>query len=340
MGGIADGFCGAFIDLFQRGRCMMGNIFTECKEMLRTFLAAHLPNETRQFIKKLFLQDKRFKCDATIQWAIQDDVCNLRCEYCRFDHLVKAVPAGDAKCLIETMDKTGLIFNVAVCGNGETFLVPNIIEILQALTKKHYVSLVSNLSLRKVGEFCEKIDPKKVIDITASLHIKELERTGLTDLFIENYLLCEKKGFKIRAQEVAHPNLLGEVDKYKRFFGERGVRLYFDDCFIQFEGKTYPDAYTDEERKTFGLIKKQDSMDRIYQKGKLCNAGYNVFTVAIDGKVYPCPGIKDMIGDVRQGNIGFRKELIRCPNDKCLCPINFLFDDLLLRAREKTKTLS
>lgn len=315
----------------------MGKTLAECRRMLRSFLAAHLSQETRHRIRKIFFLDKKSKCDATVQWAIQDDVCNLRCVYCRFSHSVKQVPATDVKPLIEAMDKTGLIFNVAVCGNGELFLVPNIIEVFQELTKKHYISIVTNMTLRKVREFCEKIDPPKVIFVAASLHIKELERTGLTDMFIENYLLCEKKGFNVRAQEVAHPSLLGEAEHYKRFFGQKGVPLYFDDCFTQYEGKTYPEDYTDEERKAFGLITKKDCMDRIYQKGKLCNAGYNVCTVALDGKVYPCPGIKDVIGDIHRGKIGFREELMQCPNDKCLCPLNFLFGDLFLKARAATQ---
>ena len=307
------------------------------KEALHSFLEKHLSLETRQRVKKIFFRDAKSKCDAVAQWAIQDEVCNLKCEYCRFSHSIKEVPPADVKPLLEALDKTGKIFHVSICGNGETFLVPNIIEVLQELTRRHYVSLVTNLTPKKIREFCEKIDPKKVLDITASLHIKELERTGLMDTFIENYLLCEKKGFNIRAQEVAHPSLLGEVEKYKRFFAEKGIRLYFDDCFATYGGKSYPDAYTDEERRVFGLPRRQETLDKIYQKGKLCNAAYNVCTIAIDGKVYPCPDLKEVIGDIHRGGIGFKKGLTVCPMDRCFCPINFLYYELYLKALEETR---
>lgn len=307
------------------------------KEAVHSFLEMHVSTEIRQRIKKIFFPDTKSKCNAVAQWAIQDEVCNLRCAYCRFSHSIKEVPPADVKPLLGTLDKTGKIFHVSICGNGETFLVPNIIEVLQALTQRHYVSIVTNLTSPKIREFCEKIDPKKVLDITASLHIKELERTGLTDTFIANYLLCKKKGFNIRAQEVAHPSLLGEIEKYKRFFAQKGIRLYFDDCFAIFEGKSYPDAYTDEERQAFGLIRRQETLGKIYQKGKLCNAAYNVCTIAIDGKVYPCPDLKKVIGDIHRGEIGFKKELTVCPMDRCFCPLNFLYYELYLKALEETQ---
>jgi len=315
----------------------MADTWTGLKEALRSFLVTHLTKKTRQRIKKIFFLGKKIKYDAVAQWAIQDEVCNLKCVYCRFSHSIKEVPPADPKFLLETLDKTGKIFIIAICGNGETFLVPNIIEVLQELTRKHLISLVSNFTLKKTREFCEKIDPKKVTSVVASLHIKELERTGLTNRFVENYLLCKKKGFNVRAQVVAHPALLGEAEKYIKFFGQKGVQIYFDECFIEYEGKSYPDAYTDHERQVLGLIKKQESIDRIYQKGKLCNAGYNICTVAVDGKVYPCPDIKEVIGDIHQGRIEFKKELTLCPNDRCLCPLNFLSYDLFTRGLEETK---
>ncbi|MCX5700294.1 MAG: radical SAM protein [Candidatus Omnitrophica bacterium] len=234
--------------------------------------------------------------------------------------------------LIRTLDKTKKIFRIGFTG-GEPFLISNFIEACQEITKKHFIALNTNLTSNKIKEFCEKIDPLRVVHFNASTHIKELERLNLMDRYICNFLICKECGFNIFSREVAFPPLLGEVDKYKRFFKEAGIELTFGPFCGEYQGKQYPQAYTEKEIEIFGLNKTSDSDIRhFYQKGKFCNVGYNVGVVDLYGDIQPCFLIKEAMGNI-YGEISFRNELIKCPFEFCGCPFkdhdNYLFEKAL-----------
>ncbi len=229
------------------------------------------------------------------------------------------MPPLDVKALLKSLDRTGRIFRVGITGGGEPLLVPNIVDACVALSKKHYIAINTNLTSPRVREIAERVEPSRV-GFHASLHIKELERRNLLDRFIENYLICNKRGFLIYAQEVAHPSMKSEVESYRKFFGDRGVEISFGAFKGEYLGKTYPDSYTDEEIKLFAL--NQDSTRNVYrQKGRLCNAGYNVAYAGPDGLVMPCADIPEHLGHMF-GGFQFQTEIKKCPVEICSCPFN------------------
>jgi len=232
--------------------------------------------------------------------------------------------------LRNALDKTNKIHKINLTG-GEPFLVRNIVDLCVEITKKHFVACSTNLTSDKIKEFAEKINPLKVIFINASCHIKELERLNLLDKYIDNFNLCKGKGFNILATELAYPPLLSEVEKYKKFFKEKGIELGFAQFCGEYNGRHYPEAYTDEEIKGFGLEKAPD-IKMLKSKGKICNAGYNVCVVSSNGTVRPCQGIDEIMGSIFN-KIKFKKELIRCPRENCECPLScdsYLFEKALI----------
>lgn len=152
---------------------------------------------------------------------------------------------------MNTLNQTNKIFRIGFTG-GEPFLCSNIVDACVEITKKHYISF-TNLISKNIKGFFEKIDSERIIRIHASLHIKELERLNLLDRYIENFLLCKEKGFDILAQEVGYPPLLGEVEKYKKFFKEKGIELSFTPFYGEYNGNIYPGAYTKQELELFCL---------------------------------------------------------------------------------------
>jgi len=227
--------------------------------------------------------------------------------------------AIDSLALKNALDKTNKIFMINLTG-GEPFLIPNIVDVCAEITKKHLLYINTNLVSEKIKEFTERIDPQRVLGINASCHIKELERLNLLDKYIYNFHLCKDKGFSIGATERAYPPLLGEVEKYKEFFKKRGIELAFAQFCGKYNGKLYPESYTDEEIKIFGLEKAPD-IKMFHSKGKICNAGYNVGVLFSDGFVRPCYQINESLGNIFDG-IKFKKELIKCPHEYCGCPLN------------------
>ena len=186
----------------------------------------------------------------------------------------------------------------------------------------HYISIITNLTSLKIDDFAKEINPDRVMSILASTHIKELERNKLMDRFISNFLICEKRGFNISAVEIAYPPYITEIQKYKDFFRKKGITLQFDPFKGNNKGKEYPESYTEEEIKAFGITLRPDSYTTMVHKGCICNAGYNAGIVTPAGDIQICFESKKTIGNV-YNRIEFRKTLITCPFEYCQCPLKY-----------------
>jgi MoaA/NifB/PqqE/SkfB family radical SAM enzyme len=264
---------------------------------------------------------ERFNYDAWLHWRVTNR-CNLNCHYC-FDFDSDAKRHGeifkiDIHALIKTINKTNKIFKISFVG-GEPFLIPNIVEACTEITKKHYISFNTNLTSANIKEFSEKIDPKRVIYILASLHIKELEKHNLLNRYIDNFLLSKEKGFVIDAIEIAHPFLLSQVEKYKEYFQRNKINIKFGQYIGDYNGKKYPESYTTEELNIFNLNKENVKIHN--QEGKICNAGYNVGIVCQNGDIFPCHNIREKLGNIYKEDIIFKDKLIICPVKFCECPL-------------------
>lgn len=260
------------------------------------------------------------KYDAWLHWYINMR-CNLNCAYCFFNLLKKRakLKSVDTKKIVKTLDETGKVFRIYLTGGGEPFLVRNIIELCEGITKKHYLFINSNLTSNKFKDFARKINPERVLGIHASLHIEELLKKNLVDKYVENYHILKEKGFTIFSVAIAYPPLLEKVDEYYRFFQKKGILFYYEPYYGNFLGKKYPYSYTPEEISAFHL--KNACKNTFNQKNKICNAGYNVAIVAGNGNIYPCVNIYQNLGNIYK-KIQFNDQLIKCPVKSCACPLN------------------
>jgi len=294
------------------------------------------------------IRKKGLTRDVWLNWHIASK-CNLDCVYC-FRNIAKqkskkALPSPPVflkkavfikiPALIKTLDKTKKIFRIGFTGDGEPFLVPNIIKACIQITKRHFISFTTNLTTSNIKEFAEKINPEKVLVIAAAAHIKELERLNLLDRYVNNFIICQKKGFHIVAVEVAYPPLFNEVEKYRQFFREKGITIKFTPFEGVYKGKSYPSSYTPEEFRVFNLD--PSLIKQFHQQGKLCNAGYNVGVVSSIGIIRPCHQIHEEIGDI-YNNIEFKDELVTCLFSFCGCPLKIWDSYLFERAIYETNS--
>lgn len=241
--------------------------------------------------------------------------------------------------LMRALDASQKTFKISLTG-GEPFLVPNFIEVCRAITKKHYITLFSNLTSSEIKAFSETIDPRQVLEICGSLHIKELERRRLLERYIENFTLLREKGFNVKAQVVAYPDILSKVEKYRLYFKKKGVSIEFLPFRGRYRWKQYPKSYTEQEIEIFGFGTSQNSHTDIikcfYQRGKICNAGYNVGVAFPSGDIQTCFLIGQSLGNVFT-KIEFKKNLIKCPFKYCSCPLNIYDLYLFKKALRKNK---
>ena len=280
--------------------------------------------------------EKKCPYDYWLLWRVEDR-CNLNCKYCISSKANSSAEISEINisALTKNINDTNSTFLITFSGGVEPFLVPNIIEACREVTKNHYISFHTNLTSERVEELCEEIEPQQVLYIVASLHIEELEKRNLLEKYIHHFKLCQKKGFNIIANGVAYPPFLDKVQKYRDLLRVRGIHLKFGTFIGKYGGKVYPDSYVDKEYRIFGLDRNCASIFR--QKGKLCNAGYNVAVVNRKGEIRPCLNLQESLGNIYD-SISFKKDLLRCQFDFCECPPSVYGHGLYQKALKRTRT--
>lgn len=160
-----------------------------------------------------------------VHWHI-NSFCNYNCSYCFLGARQQDGFRGREN--IETakdgFDKTGLNWLINITG-GEPFFSPHFIDLCQGLSRKHKISLNTNLSHPDVFRFAERIDPARVGYIHCGLHIQECEKKGLIKDFGAKFRLLKDKGFYVYASYVMFPSVLKRFEEDYRRFKEEGIIL-------------------------------------------------------------------------------------------------------------------
>ncbi len=272
---------------------------------------------------------EKIEYDLYIQWFLLRE-CNFSCEYCIVDsNCLKesALRKIDIPRIINKLDQLNktVLFNFT---GGEPFLLPNFTEFMRELTRKHYIRLDTNLSLRnKCEEFMDIVDPKRVYEIVFSTHVLEREKTdfdlsGLCELVSR----FQNKGFRMIGKYVAFPPLLKRMEKDIDFFKMRGIKVLPSLFVGTYNGRDYPISdntltYSEEEVE---LIKRLNPYAIEVAKpvrNQSCNAGCSAFAVNFDCEMFPCAQLDIKLGDFL-GRWHVFPKAIKCPLRYCLCPCN------------------
>jgi MoaA/NifB/PqqE/SkfB family radical SAM enzyme len=286
--------------------------------------------------------------DLYIQWFLLRE-CNFSCEYCIVnsnclkESALRRIDIPRIINKLDQLDKT-VLFNFT---GGEPFLLPNFTEFMRELTRKHYIRLDTNLSLRnKCEEFMDIVDPKRVYEIVFSTHVLEREKrekdlSGLCEL-VNRF---QKKGFRIIGKYVAFPPLLKRMEKDIDFFKMRGIKVLPSLFVGTYNGRDYPISdntltYSEEEAE---LIKKLNPYAIELTKplkNQPCNAGHSAFAVNFDSEIFPCAQLDMKLGDFL-GRWHVFSKAIKCPLRYCLCPCNkpqavSLYNNQNVRLTQKT----
>lgn len=245
--------------------------------------------------------------------------CNFACDYCYFppDH-TPVDEILDVDELVGMLDATGHEWTVGLTG-GEPLLYPDFVEICRKLTKGHRIALDSNLSVSsRVREFAEAVDPARVKDIYASLHIEERERKGGVDAFVENVRLLKDKGFVVKVNYVVHPRLVERFPEDRERFRGMGVEIVPRPFKGEFEGRRYPESYGESAREVFGEYPEAGRKMVFNFQGVPCDGGRSFVRMEPDGAVFRCSGDKSVIGRLGEG-VRLNEEALPCAVAKCPC---------------------
>lgn len=232
--------------------------------------------------------------------------CNYRCPYCvyglvPFDRRkVGYYFSADQwvsgwKRLYERYGEGNIILT-----GGEPTLYPGFDEMVLALNQWYWLAFDTNLSWEKdkLADFLRRADPKKV-RFEISFHPSQTE----TEPFLEKARMIHDAGFGYINRLVSYPALLPRLDEFREAFAARGLTFVVNPFQGEYEGRQYPQAYSDADRRlisgaTVAIEQEaanaphkefvQQILDRESPKGRLCRSGYQHLRVEDDGTVYRC----------------------------------------------------
>ncbi|MHB9155272.1 MAG: radical SAM protein [Endomicrobiales bacterium] len=269
--------------------------------------------------------------------------CNFKCRYCAGYRAIGERERRNGRPVEETEKAWKDIFEkygecrVYVTG-GEPFLYPAFAGTMRAVSKYHRLHITTNLSL-PLDDFIASLDSGRV-EINASFHPYHIDfRT-----FRDQVMRLKKAGFTCGTCYLAHPSQLREMRNYKKYFLDHGIELAITPFRGQYEGKTFPEGYSKEERdyiKTTVLWSRDRGDDFRLPEGmngfidggeemqlsklttggsreKFCPAGSVFAVIAADGTVRRCSQESGAIlGNIFQRNVLLFNEARPCPFACC-----------------------
>ena len=293
-------------------------------------------NAIVEFILKVKIMDKKediYREDShqgpMMTWHINQQ-CNFSCQYCFLDPEKRKVenpscnkfpPSHIAECFNRTNRKWWIFIT-----GGEPFLYRNFVELCQALTQKHMITVSTNFSTSNVKHFASAINPEQVYSICASLHIEERlkKKNGLTE-YIKNVKLFQSRGFQVRVVYVVFPKLFPRLEKDIAMLQNEGVELVDLKVFSGYYNlKNYPASYTKDECQ---LIKKYildtDEIDLINKKysffGKKCRSGIDYFMMDNVGNIRRCVTSTQICGNFFSDSFQIDTIARPCVFQRCGC---------------------
>jgi len=240
-------------------------------------------------------------------WKI-NNTCNFSCAYCmnRFENTSNIVTVYSPEKMRSFFDNIGS-WLIMITG-GEPFIYPRFVDICKELENNHYLQVTTNLSSETIYDFADRINPERVFLLSASFHYIERNNKKLKDDFIDKCKYLKTKGFTVLVNYIALPSTLNSMEEDISLFASLGISSFAVVLRGEFEGKNYPESYTDKE---LSIIKKYlldsnvelgSAYGKLNYYGHYCSAGKNYFVIDANGDVSRCSTLYKKTGNFYKGN--------------------------------------
>ena len=281
--------------------------------------------------------------DIEADWQLLN-TCNYRCGYCFFssDMLGEKLSAAASPATWEAaFARTGLTWLLHLTG-GEPTLYPHFAALCERLSQSHFLSLNSNLTGAAIPDFAARVDPQRFHFINAGLHPQErLRRQGMP-VFLRHALLLIERGFPLFTSVVATPEVLRDPLGAVKDIEPLGQVPFPKLLRGTFQGRKYPDSYTEEERRAFrawSALAQAAPRDRFASMpeppsialaqdvamlsglpdftGRLCAGGQRFIRLEGDGNAYRCSD-RVSLGNILAGTLALRPRPTPCDTHYCV----------------------
>ncbi|MFO1322755.1 MAG: SPASM domain-containing protein [Burkholderiales bacterium] len=226
------------------------------------------------------------------------NICNYTCEYCiagqndpNDPRVLAQWHVDNYRPIIDAMTRLPYELNVRLGVGGEFFLNPQLIDGARVLSHSANVSgvnLITNLSFpvkhyrRWFGDF----DRAKV-GLVASYHPTQIKDKD--EWWRTARAMNDEVDFSVCT--VAHPTVLPELAAVIPAMRKAGLSVFVQPFLGAFEGRNYPDAYSDADRDVLRRLFYSRHDWEYLLVGKrpgLCNAGFKSIYVDMTGTVRIC----------------------------------------------------
>ncbi|MDD5628404.1 MAG: radical SAM protein [Elusimicrobia bacterium] len=232
--------------------------------------------------------------------------CNYRCPYCVYGQTPtdrrQSRQHYSAAQWLEGWQRLRQRYgegNIIMTG-GEPTIYPGFEDMVLKLTDWFWVAFDTNLSWpqERLARFLARA-PRQRLSFEISFHPHAAD----TEPFLERAKLVADAGFTYINRLVAYPDLLERLASFREAFARQGLTFVVNPFQGEYQGRRYPESYTDEER---GLISGssvnveadpgkaphkefvQQILARESPQGRLCRAGYQHIRIEDDAAVYRC----------------------------------------------------
>lgn len=249
-------------------------------------------------------------------------VCNYRCPYCWFAERWESLEKYNRYPPIEEIVKCWKNIykkyskaHIEISG-GEPFLYPSFEELISKLAEFHRVEVTTNLSM-DINFYNIEIGN---IKIHPSFHLIHSD----FDKFLKRAIELKKRKLVEEVSFLAWPPYIPKINYYKIKFSEQEINFFVQPYYGKYNGKEYPQEYTEEEKAIIGsFIGTRGGEDYkpepVKTKGKICAAGFRYGVIKPDGKVFRCGGAEEVIGDILDDGFELREGPYPCISDECKC---------------------
>lgn len=259
-------------------------------------------------------------------------LCNYRCSYCYLDHDNRDAK-GEARGVrawqrtMERIIKIKRPLYLAIGTEGEPLVVKPFFDLLRQISPLEHVKGIwfpTNLS-RPIEEIAEGVDISK-LGLTASLHPSEFSDH---DRSLNNFLSrCEwvrENGGDVVINFILTPGQFDLFPAYRWIARERGIPMTANVFKGVYQGKSYPESYTEEEHALFKEFFEDRPLVHEFMSGRSsrgvpCNAGRDLIHVeAARGAVWNCPFAMEPMGSIWDDDFSVRNCSSPCTTDWCEC---------------------
>jgi MoaA/NifB/PqqE/SkfB family radical SAM enzyme len=269
--------------------------------------------------------------------------CNFRCGYCfvpEAELASKVVRHASDEEWAAAFDAGGRTWLIHVTG-GEPFVYPRFVALCQTLSRRHLLSINTNLSLKAADELIGNVDPGRVHFINAALHFEERRARDQVAPFFTRARRLREAGFNLFATAVLTPKIILLYPQLARMAEAAGVLLLPKLLRGPYRDRSYPLEYTALERTAADLYyqraasafaalvagwSERPTIDPLIDpshldgmasyRGRLCGSGQRFVVIDPDGTVRRC-GSEQRLGNLLDGS--FRPLSGPAPCDASYC---------------------